>query len=449
MRPGRVAAVVFLFISLEAVGQSNYSTGFENPDFTLGDVNGQNGWGHLGNSPTGGAIEPAPPGPPAGLGAQSLSIRTRDVALFGVQNHLYSATLNPGAGETGSTAGGVVQPAPHSLFEASFWFHTPSTPVISTRGDGVFAELNAASKGYAAGDVANRYVRVRLINTTNTAAGPVRVQMAWFTGTGTLLTANVADLAWGTWYRFDYSIQLVDGLAGIEPNDVFRLTVSDATGTQIGTACGSTWEAGWKSGAFGGGTSPRMVNGFDFWSLTGPNTTLVGTIDGFTMNASSPVITAPAVTISGTANVCAAGTTTLSAMASGGTAPFTSYIWRDASNAVVGSGATHAAGAGTYTVTITDSACGTATSPPFTVTEFAPLAATITGNTSVCFGGTTTLSASVSGGSGAVIAYEWRDAANAIAGTSPSLTAGAGTYTVTVTDASCGSVTSAPVTVQT
>ncbi|HEU4523173.1 MAG TPA: hypothetical protein VFT12_14285, partial [Thermoanaerobaculia bacterium] len=46
-------------------------------------------------------------------------------------------------------------------------------------------------------------------------------------------------------------------------------------------------------------------------------------------------------------------------------------------------------------------------------------------------------------------AYEWRDAANAIAGTSPSLTAGAGTYTVTVTDASCGSVTSAPVTVQT
>src|SRR6476619_2337558 len=60
-----------------------YSTGFESPGFTLGDVNGQNGWGHLSNSPTDGFIEAIPAGSPAALGAQALAIRTRNVAFFG------------------------------------------------------------------------------------------------------------------------------------------------------------------------------------------------------------------------------------------------------------------------------------------------------------------------------------------------------------------------------
>jgi hypothetical protein len=100
-------------------------------------------------------------------------------------------------------------------------------------------------------------------------------------------------------------------------------------------------------------------------------------------------------------------------------------------------------------VAVTDAFCSTTTSSPFIVSEFAPLAVSITGNTSVCFGATTTLAASVTGGSGAISGYEWRDAFNAVVGTGASVVVGAGTYTVRVTDASCGFATSAPVTVQT
>ena len=78
--------------------------------------------------------------------------------------------------------------------------------------------------------------------------------------------------------------------------------------------------------------------------------------------------------------VCNGGTTTLTA--SGGT----SYKWSNGT-----SGATVTVGAGTYTVTVTSGSC-TATRS-VTVTSNS-LDATISGNTSVCNGGTTTLTAS-------------------------------------------------------
>jgi hypothetical protein len=64
--------------------QTTYTTGFESPVFTLGDVNGQNGWGYLSNSPTKGIIETAPAGSGASFGAQSLAVRTNNVDFFGV-----------------------------------------------------------------------------------------------------------------------------------------------------------------------------------------------------------------------------------------------------------------------------------------------------------------------------------------------------------------------------
>ena len=67
-----------------AAAQATYITGFEPPTFVLGDVNGQDGWGHVSNSPTGGTIEPVPPGSPAMFGTQSLAIRTRETDFFGV-----------------------------------------------------------------------------------------------------------------------------------------------------------------------------------------------------------------------------------------------------------------------------------------------------------------------------------------------------------------------------
>ncbi|HEX8619305.1 MAG TPA: MBG domain-containing protein, partial [Thermoanaerobaculia bacterium] len=237
-------------------------------------------------------------------------------------------------------------------------------------------------------------------------------------------------------------------LAGGEPNDRFRLVVSDVDGDVLGSACSTTWELGYKTASFGfgGGTTPRAINGFDFWSYGTPNGTVVGYIDGLTMTASSP---APLqVSITGSATACSGGTTSLTATASGGSGSISSYTWRDASSTVVGNASTFEAAPGSYTVTVTDTECGSAVSSEFVVGTYPPLGATITGTTDVCFGQTTTLTANASGGSGTISGYTWRDASNTIVGTASTLVAGVGTYTVTITDAECGSQTSAPVTVQ-
>jgi hypothetical protein len=433
-----VVLALALLVSPLAISQATITTGFDSPTYVLGDVVGQNGWGATVNSPTKGIVEPAPPG---GFGDQSLAIRLRSVGNLGVANHLYSPTIDPPAGETGSTTGGVVVADPRSTFVASLWYRAPSTPVISTRPDFRIAELNPSSKGAAPGDLANRYAQVRLFNTTNDASGQVRVEIGWYGNGGVFTVATVAHLDWGEWYRFDYLIELIDGTDGPNPNDRFTLTIFDALGNQLGTACGSTWELGWKSGTFGGGATARAVNGFDFWAVTGPDDVLVGHIDELTMTA----VDTPErqVTIAGSTSACSGGTTTLTANAGGGTGTFTSYVWRDESNATVGNDVTFAAGPGTYTVTVTDTLCATATSNPFTVTALTPLTATISGAHEVGFGGTTTLTANATGGSGTIAGYIWRDAANNVVGTGATLAAGAGIYTVTITD-TCGSDASLP-----
>lgn len=432
----RTAIVLFLAPILHA--QATYSTGFEPPTFVLGDVNGQNGWGHLSNSPTGGVIEPVPAGSPPLFGTQSLAIRSRSQIYAGVTNHLFSPTIDP-AGETGSIIGSVPVADPKSHFSASLWFHTPPAPVISTRSDGRFAELNPSSKGPAPTDGAHRYAQVRLFNSTNTPGGLVRVEIGWYQAAG-FTVATVAQLNWNEWYRFDYLIELVDGTNGAEPNDRFTLTIFDLAGNQLGTACGSTWELGWKSGTFDGSTAARAINGFDFASQSGPEGNLAGHLDEMAMSTfdAAPL----AVTVNGAASVCEGGTTTLSADTTGGAAPIASYTWRDATNAIVATTPTLTAGAGAFTLTVTDALCVSATSTPFAVTGLAPLAVSIGGNGSIPMGGIATLTANVTGGSGTIASYVWRDALSNAVSTSSTFDAPAGTYTVTVTDQSCGSATS-------
>jgi hypothetical protein len=354
-----VAMMLSLAVASALSAQALYTTGFEPPAFMTGDVDGQNGWGHLGNSPTGGTIVSTPGGAPAGFGSQSLAIVMQNIGNFGVANNLYSPNIDPPAGETGSTREKVVVPNPQSTFLATLWYRTPSTPLISTHPTAIgrFAELDPSSRGLSPGDAPNRYASVRVFNTTNTLSGVPRVEMRWFTGAG-LVAANVATLDWGQWYRFEYRILLVDGTAGSEPNDRFTLTIYDAAGTQLGSVCGSTWELGWKSGTFGGGATPRAINGFDFWALTGPNGTVAGYVDQLSMTTTSA---APLnVTVSGSQSVCFGGTTTLTANGSGGTGTITSYVWRDAANNIVGTSPTLVAPAGSYTVTVTDTLCMTA-----------------------------------------------------------------------------------------
>lgn len=440
-----LSGIVLSFLLCASLyGQATYTTGFEPPDFVLGDVNGQDGWGHLDNSPTGGTITAVPAGSAPSFGTQSLAIVTRKAEFFGVSNHLFSATIDPPAGETGSTLEGVVVPDPQTHFSASLWYHTPAVPVVSERSDGRIAELNPSSKGPGANTPANRQAQVRVFNDP---AGTVRVEIGWYSvSTTTFTVATVAQLQWGEWYRFDYLIELVDGTAGTSPNDRFNLSIYDEAGALLGSACGSTWEAAYKTGSFGGGTTPRAINGFDFWAVTGPNGTIVGHLDNLTMTAftsTNPL----AVTITGQTNVCAGGTTTLTANASGGSGTISAYTWRDAGNTVVGTNSTLQAGPGTYTVTVTDALCVNATSAPATVTAASALGVSISGQSVVVPGGTSTLTANVTGGSGTINSYAWRNAANTVVGTTSTYDAPAGTYTVTVTDATCGTAVSPAFTV--
>lgn len=449
MRP--ITLLILLTAALAAIpvaGQPTYSTGFEPPTFTPGDVYGQDGWGHASNSPTEGLIVAAPA--PV-MGTQSLQIQTRETDFFGVTHHLSSAKIDP-AGEDGSTIHTVgVQADPATHFFASFWYHTPEEPFISVdqlgnprSAPGIFAQLNPASKRGAFDSEADRYAQIRLSNSTNTLEGVVRVSIGWPTPTGFVIE-DVADLEWGQWYRFEVGIHFIQGLgAGDEPNDLFSVRVYDASGALVGVACGSTWEYGYRTqGYIGGNTLPLAVNSFDFASNTGPDDRVVGHLDDFTMTSSNAVVAAPAVDITGEQEVCAEETTLLTANGTGD-GGIVAYEWRDANNAIVGTGPTLEAGAGTYTVTVMDAFCGTATSAPFTISEFPPLSVTVSGSLVTSPpgpGGTTTLTANPSGGTGTIDSYSWTDGNDAVVGTGSSVVVGPGTYRVTVVD-DCGSATS-------
>ncbi len=124
--------------------------------------------------------------------------------------------------------------------------------------------------------------------------------------------------------------------------------------------------------------------------------------------------------------ICTGATTSLTAMVSGGTAPF-SYVW---SNGVITvQGSTITVGVGTYRLTVTD-ASGCSGTDEVIVSTANALNVNAGADKSVCSGATTLLSVAASGGS-APFSYLWSNLQ-----TTPSVTVGAGTYRVTVTDAS-------------
>ncbi len=135
----------------------------------------------------------------------------------------------------------------------------------------------------------------------------------------------------------------------------------------------------------------------------------------------------PVPTISGNTSICQGTTTMLTA--NGGT----SYLWSNSSTSTSISVGT----AGMYTVTATNAqGCSAAASTYVTVNALPN--PTISGNTSICQGETTTLTAN--GG----ISYQWSNNS-----TSPSISVGtAGMYTVTATNAQgCSAAASTYVTV--
>jgi gliding motility-associated-like protein len=134
-----------------------------------------------------------------------------------------------------------------------------------------------------------------------------------------------------------------------------------------------------------------------------------------------------------------AGNGAVNATISGGVEPY-SFSW---SNGAVTEDIT-GLGAGTYTLTVTD-ANGISTSAEATITEPAPLLATITSITDVlCFGGTTGAAAGEATGGTPPYQYLWNSTPNS---TAPSISGqSAGTYVFNVTDDNgCATATTATI----
>lgn len=130
------------------------------------------------------------------------------------------------------------------------------------------------------------------------------------------------------------------------------------------------------------------------------------------------------LTLSSTPILCNGGTSVITATVTGGTAPYTYAM-----NSGVPQNNNFTVTAGTYTVLVTD-ANGCQGSATITITEPDALELTLTANTLICDGGTTDITANVTGGT-APYTYSL----NGISQNSNVFNVNGGTYTILVTDA--------------
>jgi hypothetical protein len=176
----------------------------------------------------------------------------------------------------------------------------------------------------------------------------------------------------------------------------------------------------WSTGANTAGISVNTAGLFSV-TVTGANACTATASANVTQN------TLPSATISGTLSFCPGTSTILTA--SGGT----TYLWSNGTNTA----ALTVNAAGTYTVTVTNAQNCTA-SVSATATQNPVPSPSISGNTSICSGQSTTLTAS--GGT----AYSWSTGA----ATADVVVSTASTFTVTVTNAqNCTATASSTVTV--
>ena len=215
----------------------------------------------------------------------------------------------------------------------------------------------------------------------------------------------------------------------------------NGTGSATASAAGGT-----APYAFSWNTIPAQTTATAGNLSAGTYTVTVTDAKGCTTNAQA-TITQPVsgllANISGQTNVDCFGNSTGSATASaaGGIAPY-SFSWNTVPAQTTAT-ATNLA-AGTYTVTVMD-ANGCTTNAHATITQPAVLSASISGQTNVsCFGNATgSVTASAAGGT-APSTFSWNTIPAQTTATASNLAAG--TYTVTVTDAS-GCTTNAQATI--
>lgn len=198
-------------------------------------------------------------------------------------------------------------------------------------------------------------------------------------------------------------------------------SVTTATVTITSSTTGLTFSL--NGGAYAiypaGGYHPAPGN----YTLTAQNGSgCISGIANFTVNA-QPI--GPTATVAATTITCSGGTTTLTVTASGGTGTL--------EYSLNGSGTyqpanTFTVTAGTYTVTVRDANLCTTITNSVTITQPNAIVATASVGTIACTSGTTTLTVSATGGSGA-LEYSLNGGPFQ---SSNSFTVSAGTHTVTV-----------------
>ncbi len=210
---------------------------------------------------------------------------------------------------------------------------------------------------------------------------------------------------------------------GSDPNGVWTFTISDNAAADVGTWTGLTFNFG-TNGTFNpsiAGVGSHTID-YAFSNCAG-----CSSASSQTITVSAPPATP---TISGTASFCTGGSTTLTSSVA------TSYLWSPGGATTQARSVTSA---GDYSVTVTNGSGCSATSATTTVTvNSLPATPTISGTASFCTGGSTTLTSS------AATSYLWSPGS---ATTQALPVSSAGDYSVTVTNGSGCSATSATTTV--
>jgi uncharacterized protein YjdB len=362
---------------------------------------------------------------------------------------------------TGSTV--VCVGTTTSLSDATpggFWFSSDvSIATINSSGIATGVSGGTAVIAYAASNICG--VNATFAGITVNTASPITGTTTVCTGTTSTLSNSVSG---GTWSSSNTSVATIGSGSGV---------VSGITsGTTIITymlSCGAvtttvTVTSGASAGTISGpatvcpGSTITLTDAVSGGSWSSSNTAVASVSAGVVTGVSAGTTTisytvtsgcgtasatynvtvnaAPAAgTISGATSVCEAATITLSETVSGG-----SWSSSSTANATVSSGGVvSGVSAGTTTISyaITDG-CSTSYATLNITIDPLPNAGAISGSSSVCPGGTITLSETVSGGSWA--SSSTANATISSAGVVSGVSAGSTTISYTVTNG-CGSAT--------
>ncbi len=187
------------------------------------------------------------------------------------------------------------------------------------------------------------------------------------------------------------------------------------------------WSTGLAGNVSGGNVSPTTNTTYTVTVTNSNSCTATGTVS-VSVNAN------PTVSPSATGNICAGASATLAANATAGSGSISTYAWSSGLAGNVAGGTVSPASTTTYTVTVTNSNSCTVTGSVSVNVNATPTVALTATPAIICNGGTTTLAANATAGSGSITVYTWNGGVlGNVSGGSVSPTINT-TYTVTVTN---------------